>query len=73
LTEPRAFYEALTSMLGSQGSLLLLKLLFKQIFDGYNLREWSPEEFVKTIIRGGEEARGLISRLIQRLPPPENM
>jgi len=73
LTEPRAFYNALVSIFGPEGSFLLLKLLFKQIVDGYRLTGWSADEFVKSIISGGENARRSMLRLLEELPLTENM
>jgi len=72
LTEPRAFYDALVSIFGPEGSFLLLKLLFKQIVDGYRLTGWSADEFVKSIISGGENARKSLLKLLEEIPLTEN-
>ena len=72
LDEPNAFYEALASIFGAEGSLLFLKTVFKQIVNGYQLNNWNAEEFAELLARGGREARESLMKLLESLPITEN-
>jgi len=72
LDSPQKFYKALIPILGTKGSLLFLKLIFKHILERYELVELSPDELVKALLQGKEEAKNTLIRLLEKLPSLEN-
>ena len=67
LEDPEAFYKALIQIFGAEGSLLFLRLVFKQIVNGYELTEFSPDELAESFVRGKDEARTMLLKLLERL------
>jgi len=67
LEDPEAFHKALIQIFGAEGSLLFLRLVFKQIVNGYELTEFSPDELAESFVRGKDEARTMLLKLLERL------
>ncbi len=67
LDNPEAFYEALIQIFGAEGGFLFLRLVFKQIVNGYELTEISPDELAESFIRGREQARTMLLKLLEKL------
>jgi len=67
LEDPEAFHKVLIQIFGAEGSLLFLRLVFKQIVNGYELTEFSPDELAESFVRGKDEARSMLLKLLERL------
>lgn len=67
LTDPKKFYDALVSIIGSNAAHALLKLLLRQVTYKYKLTWFQVDKFVDAVTTEGKDAREQISKLFKEI------